>query len=211
MMAAVALKICGVTRPEDLAACQRLGVEAVGINLWSGSSRGLSLDAARRLVDAVPRSDTLRVGVFVDATPEEVAHAHEELELDAVQLHGDGPVEPFAALDLAWVWVVRGTPALETLRMPKPAPIWVLLDAHVMGYGGQGARTDWAWAGRAVRTLAPAVWLAGGITPDNAAEAIAAVDPAGLDVATGSEVRPGHKDPAKIEALLRACRGAPRS
>jgi phosphoribosylanthranilate isomerase len=203
---AVALKICGVTRPDDLALCQSLGVDAVGINLWPASSRGMSMPAAQRLVEAVPRSTTLRVGVFVDATPEQVALAHAQLQLDAVQLHGDGAITPFAALGIPYVWVVRGTPELATLRIPTPAPTWVVLDAHVAGYGGQGERTDWTWAAQAVRALAPVpVWLAGGITPDNAQRAIATVRPAGLDVATGSEHTPGNKDPAKIEALLRAC------
>jgi phosphoribosylanthranilate isomerase len=202
----VALKICGVTRPDDLALCQSLGVDAVGLNLWPASSRGMSMPAAKRLVEAVPRGTTLRVGVFVDATPEQVALAHAQLQLDAVQLHGDAAVAPFAALGIPYVWVVRGTPELATLRVPKPAPTWVVLDAHVSGYGGQGERTDWTWAAHAVRALAPLpVWLAGGITPVNAREAIAEVGPAGLDVATGSEHAPGEKDREKIEALLRAC------
>ena len=204
---AVGLKVCGVTRADDLSLCQALGVEAVGLNLWPGSSRGLRLDEARRLVRAVPRAGgTLRVGVFVDATPDQVARAHAELQLDAVQLHGDGEPEPYAALGLPWIWVIRGTPSLETLRVPRPMPLWVLLDAHVQGYGGQGHRTDWTWAAEVVRALGSVpVWLAGGITPGNAAEAIAGVAPAGIDVATGSESAVGVKDRGKIEALLRAC------
>ena len=204
----VRLKICGVTRAQDLEACERLGVDAVGINLWAGSKRGLSLPEARALL----RGRTLscrRVGVFVDATPDEVARAAETLELDAVQLHGDAPVEPFAALGLPWVCVIRGAIDLDAVAIPSSAA-HVLLDAHVPGFGGAGTRVDWTWAAAAVRRLAPLpVWLAGGIDPDNAAAAIAAVAPAGLDVATGAElpgaVR-GEKDVDRIARLVQACR-----
>jgi phosphoribosylanthranilate isomerase len=205
----VSLKICGVTRPQDLDACDRLGVDAIGINLWAGSKRGLSLEQARALFHGRALS-CMRVGVFVDATPDEVARAVETLGLDAIQLHGDAPLEPFAALGLPFVWVVRGTVDLEALAIPSPAPRWVLLDAHVPGFGGAGTRTDWTWAAAAVRRLAPVpVWLAGGIDPSNAAAAIAAVAPAGLDVATGAElpgaVR-GEKDVDRIAKLVEVCR-----
>jgi phosphoribosylanthranilate isomerase len=108
--------------------------------------------------------------------------------------------------------VVRGTPALERLRVPSPGPRWVLLDAAVAGYGGAGQPTDWGWAAEAVAALAPLpVWLAGGISPDNAAQAIAAVRPAGVDVASGAELpgaSHGHKQRSSIAALLAICRAA---
>lgn len=205
------LKVCGVTRPEDLAACVELGVDAVGINLWSGSRRGLSLGEARALLDAVRPPPALeRVGVFVEPTPDEVLRAAEALALDLVQVVTDGDGAAYAALGLPLLWVVRGTPPLDALGLPEPAPRRVLLDAAVAGYGGAGQTTDWTWAGAAVQHLRPQeVWLAGGITADNAASALAQVRPAGLDVASGSELdgaRRGEKDRAKIAALLAACR-----
>lgn len=203
-----ALKVCGITRRGDLDACDRLGVDAVGINLWSGSKRGLTASQAEALLQGGRGAQ--RVGVFVDHAPHEVAALARMLELDAIQPHGDTPPESFAALGLPWVWVIRGTPALATLAIPKPLPTWILLDAAVAGFGGAGAKTDWVWAAAAVQALSPLpVWLAGGITPDNAAEALAQVKPAGLDVASGSEVvgaTRGEKDVARIEALLRAVR-----
>ena len=204
------LKICGVTRARDLVACRDLGVDAVGVNLWLGSRRGLSLAQARAmLAEAGPLGAVCKVGVFVDAGVDEVARARRELGLDLVQLHGDLP--PRRAGDGGpYVWVVRGTPELEALRIPSPAPTWVLLDAAVVGFGGAGARTDWSWAARAVAHLAPLpVWLAGGITPQNAVSALATVGPAGLDVASGAELpgaTRGEKDPARIAALVRACK-----
>ena len=96
--------------------------------------------------------------------------------------------------------------------MPAPAPAWALLDALVEGYGGEGRRTDWGWAARAVEALAPLpVWLAGGIDPGNAEAALTSVRPAGLDVATGAE-RPGGargtKDATRVAHLAAICQNA---
>ncbi len=202
------LKICGLTRADDLAHCDRAGVDAVGINLWSGSRRGLSIPEAARLLAGTGGAQ--RVGVFVDFTPHQAQDAARTLGLDLLQPHGDAPPQAFAELGWPWVWVVRGTPELQTLRVPTPTPAWVLLDAAVPGFGGAGVRTDWDWAAKAVRALAPVpVWLAGGIDPDNAATALTRVNPAGLDVASGAEApgaTRGAKDPARIDALLRATR-----
>lgn len=209
---APALKICGVTHPDDVDACLAHGVHAIGLNLWPGSKRAVTLDEARPLArrtrDGAAAHRPLLVGVFVDASDDDTRRAFEQLELDLVQPHGDAPIGLTAALGLPYVWVIRGTPSLATLRVPTPAPAWILLDAHVPGYGGQGATTDWAWAAAAVKALAPRpVWLAGGITPHNAAAALHTVAPAGLDVASGAERSgdPRRKDHAAIAALAAIC------
>jgi phosphoribosylanthranilate isomerase len=203
------LKICGVTRPGDLAACIELGVDSVGINLWSGSRRGLSLaEAAALLRDVMPaHGGPERVGVFVNPDREFLRRAHDTLGLDLVQVIDDEPDAP--APTMPYTWVIRGTPALESLKMPRPTPTRVLLDAVAPGYGGAGLATDWGWAGVAVPRFAVPVWLAGGITPENAAAALAAVRPCGLDVASGAELvgaTRGEKDRNKIAALLAVCR-----
>lgn len=204
------LKICGVTRAEDLAVCRELGVDAVGINLWAGSRRGLTLQQAEAMVAGEPAGGPERVGVFVQASADEVREAVQRLRLDAIQLHWEVDPGPYAAIGAPWVWVVRGTPEVETLRMPEARPVRVLLDAQVRGFGGAGVVTDWDWAARVVHRLAPLrVWLAGGIGPTNVADAIERVNPAGVDVATGAENNGstrGEKDPQKISELLRACR-----
>ncbi len=207
------LKICGVTHPDDVDACLVHGVTAIGLNLWPGSKRALTLDQALPLAQRARQGRgghrPLVVGVFVDASADDTRRAFETLDLDLVQPHGDTPIERTAALGLPYVWVIRGTPSLASLHVPTPAPTWILLDAHVAGYGGQGTTTDWAWAGQAAAALAPLpVWLAGGITPSNAAAALAAASPAGLDVASGAE-RPGdprRKDAAAIAALASICK-----
>lgn len=206
----IRLKICGVTRPEDVAACVELGVDAIGINLWAGSRRGLTLAEATALVRELPaRGGPERVGVFVNPEPDYVLRAHAALGLDLVQIVSDDPHAAALRLALPQLWVVRGTPA--QIELPTPAPARVLLDAAVPGYGGAGQTTDWDWARGAVRRMSASVpvWLAGGITPENAAAALAAVGPAGLDVASGAELagaRRGEKDRARVAALLAACR-----
>lgn len=223
---AVGLKICGVTHPDDVEACLAHGVDAIGLNLWQGSPRALAVEAAEPLAHRVHEAagqgagDTglasvrrpRLVGVFVDAPAAEMRSAFERLRLDLLQPHGDAPIDRTAALGLPYVWVIRGTPPLPSLRVPTPAPAWILLDARVPGYGGQGTTTDWSWAADAVRALAPVpVWLAGGITPHNAAAALARVRPAGLDVASGAErpSDPRRKDPAAIAALASICKNPP--
>lgn len=204
------LKICGLVRADDVRACEDLGVDAIGINLWRGSPRGLSRGEAAAMLRAAGRGAARRVGVFVDPTRDEVAAAVAQLELDLVQLHGDRDIRDDLPLPVPYVWVIRGRVDLDAIVVPEPAPAWILLDAKVAGFGGSGTRGDWAWAAAAVARLAPVpVWLAGGITVDNAASAIATVRPAGLDVASGAERGvPGAKDVAAIAALRRICAGA---
>ncbi|MEM7155112.1 MAG: phosphoribosylanthranilate isomerase [Myxococcota bacterium] len=210
------LKVCGVTHLDDIDACLEHRVDAIGLNLWPKSKRALTVAEAKPLAQRVRDGGGAAslVGVFVDPSPEEVKAAVEEIGLDAVQLHGDASPLPYARLGFPWLWVVRGTPDLETLEIPSPAPAWILLDAHVPGYGGVGKTTDWSWAATAVQRLDGApVWLAGGITPDNAAAALRQVNPAGLDVASGAERTgdPRRKDAAKIAALAAICHNYPES
>ena len=199
----VRLKICGITRRSDLEVCVDAGVDAIGFNFWPKSRRALAIDEAATLVREGTGS-SLRVGVFVDETPQFVCEAVRRLGLGAVQLHGDRDVAPFVALGVPWIMVVRGTPALEAVAVPERAPEFVLLDAATPGYGGAGIPTDFAWAAAAVRHFAPLpVWLAGGIDPDNADDAIARVRPAGIDVASGVEVRGATRGEKSAEAIAR--------
>lgn len=218
-MTPCALKICGITRVEDMDACREAGVDAVGLNFWEGSRRHVSMEKARELIQACrapgPGRAPRVVGVFVERTPAEVRAVVETLGLDAIQPHGDRPGAAYAGLGCPWIWVVRGTPSLPELQQQltrqeggKP-PAWVILDALVRGYGGEGQQTDWDWAARAVRALAPVpVWLAGGIDPDNAVSARVHVRPAGLDVASGAEMAGaahGAKDPGRVARLASIC------
>lgn len=208
---AVSLKICGVTSRHDAELCRAAGVSAVGLNFWSGSKRFISPRDAVDVADAA-RGENRLVGVFVDASPLQVADVAKTVGLDAVQLHGDADPTPYAALGLPWIWVIRNAADPTTLRLPEPAPDWVLLDAPTPHYGGQGVVADWRWAAAVVEALSPLpVWLAGGLHPDNAHAAITTVRPAGLDIASGAELAgtmPPAKDPAAVSALVSVCNAA---
>lgn len=207
--AATSLKICGVTLAADAERLAALGVDALGANFWPQSKRYLAPERADFLRALAGR--ILRVGVFVNAGSELPLRLVAEGLIDAVQLHGDetpDDVRPFSA---------AGIPVLKALGIRGPDDLarardfgaaGILLDAHAPGvYGGTGQTIDWELA-RSFRAANPdlPLILAGGITSENAAAAIAAVHPAALDIASGAESSPGVKDFAKVASLLAACR-----
>jgi phosphoribosylanthranilate isomerase len=199
------IKICGVTSPEDAALAAGAGADAIGVNLWPGSKRYVPPAEARIVFDAVP-AGVLKVGVFVDATPEVVQRTMDELELDRAQLHGDERPTDFASLDPARVIrVVRVRDAASFAVERGWAPSMWLYDAFVDGYGGAGVTAPWALIAEAARR--PCL-LAGGLTPENVAAAVAAVRPDGVDVASGVERHARAKDPGKLAAFIAAARGA---
>jgi phosphoribosylanthranilate isomerase len=145
-------------------------------------------------------------GVFVDPTREDVVRAAETSGIAVAQLHGDEPPELCASLPLAVVKAiaVTGRDALAALAAYEVEAF--LLDAPSPGRGGSGERFDWAVAAEAARSVR--VWLAGGLTPGNVAEAIHTTRPYGVDVASGVESAPGVKDAAKVERFIRAAKEA---
>jgi phosphoribosylanthranilate isomerase len=200
------VKICGLTRAEDVRTCVEAGVDAVGFNFWPQSKRYLTLDAAERLAANVP-AHVLRVGVFVRAPPLEVRAAVERARLNVVQLHGDEDPQEYTGVG-APLWQVVRISGRESLPgMPSRAAAAVLLDAHVEGQGGSGRRFDWALVPWVRAWLLP-VWLAGGLTPENVGDAIRRAAPDGVDVASGVESAPGIKDPARVAAFVAAVRAA---
>ena len=199
------IKICGVTTPGDAAAAAAAGAGAVGINLWPGSKRYVAPDAARAVAAAIPPG-VLRVGVFVGAPADDVQRRMDELALDRVQLHGDETAADFASFDQArLIRVVRVRDAASFASEAGWWPALWMYDADVPGYGGGGVVPPWPLI--AARARRPFL-LAGGLTPENVAAAIAATRPDGVDVASGVEARPGVKDPAKLVRFVAAVRGA---
>jgi phosphoribosylanthranilate isomerase len=204
------VKICGITRLADAEAAVALGAWAIGLNHWEGTPRRIAPAAASEIGQALKRQVEL-VGVFVNPTLEEVVAAAENAGLTMVQLHGEeGP--SFCAE------VARRTGAkvIKALRVRSGADVraaetyrvdYHLLDAHRHGtQGGTGESFDWELlAGR--RSQIPLI-LAGGLRPDNVAEAISIAHPFAVDVATGVESEPGVKDHALMEALFDSVRGA---
>jgi len=204
----VRIKICGVRRPVDVAACVAAGVEAIGFNCWPSSPRYLTPGAAADLVKQVP-SSILPVGVFVRASPEEVERAVSTAGFRAVQLHGDEDPSSYAHLSVEIIQVVRiRDPASLPAEPAHPRVARVLLDAHVAEFGGAGRSFDWTLVPMARRRLERDVVIGGGLTPANVREAIRVGQPWGVDVASGVESAPGIKDPQKLNAFVAAVRAA---
>lgn len=204
------LKICGVTRAGEAEQLIALGVDALGFNFWPQSKRYLNpADAAwlAGLAGRVPR-----VGVFVNAPLADAIRLVRQGWIDMIQLHGDEQPEDARPLVEAGIPFIKaigagGSGDLESATAYGATAI--LLDAPAPGvYGGTGRTSDWTLAA-AFRSRHPGLplILAGGITPENAAAALAAVHPAALDVASGAEIAPGRKDFQKVAALLATVRG----
>jgi phosphoribosylanthranilate isomerase len=166
----------------------------------------VTLADARDVLAAVP-AGVLKVGVFVDAPVEEVERHLDELELDRAQLHGDESPALFDRLDRRLIRVVRVRDESSFDGEAGWSPALWLYDAYVEGYGGAGVPAPWPLI--AARARRPFL-LAGGLTPDNVAAAVAQTRPDGVDVASGVESSARKKDPAKVAAFIAAARGGPR-
>ena len=199
------VKICGVTTRDDAARAAAAGADAIGVNLWPGSKRYVTPQAAHDVLAGVPNG-VLKVGVFVNAAAAEVAARMRELGLDRAQLHGDETSADFDDMDPARIIrVVRVRDEASFAAAAGWSPALWLYDAHVDGFGGAGVPAPWPLV--AARAQRPFL-LAGGLTADNVAAAIAATRPDGIDVASGVEARPRVKDPTKLAAFIAAVRGA---
>lgn len=201
----VAVKICGLTDPEEARACAALGAWGIGLVFAAESTRRVGVTDAVRIAAALP-ADVARVGVFVDAAADAVARTARRVGLTHIQFHGDGDADALRA-------ATGGLPVIEGIRVDGAAAVerarhsradFVLLDAAVPGaHGGTGVTFDWALLERAA-PLARPFGLAGGLSAANVGAAIARVRPRLVDVSSGVESRPGRKDPASVEAFLLA-------
>lgn len=200
------MKVCGVTTLKAALAAVDAGADMVGLNFHPPSVRYLEPEAAKRLSRAVARANprVLRVGVFVNCAPHVVLGLLEQCELDLAQLSGDETPADLGRLDGRAFKAVRSPQdAGRFARTDAPA---LLFDADVPGfYGGAGRQADWTAAERLAREYP--LMLAGGLTPENVAGAVAAVQPWGVDVASGVESAPAIKDPLRMAAFVRAAKG----
>jgi phosphoribosylanthranilate isomerase len=201
------VKICGVTSLEDALAAARLGADAVGFNFWLRSRRFIAPKAAGTIVRQLPPG-VAAFGVFVDPTHDEVLRAIEASGIDVVQLHGDESPALCVSLPLPVVKAIRVADAHALAQLASYEVQAFLLDSASAGYGGSGTAFDWGLAAAVARELP--VLLAGGLTPENVAEAVRTVRPLGVDVASGVEQAPGVKDAARMELFIRRAREALR-
>ena len=225
------VKVCGFTDPANLrAVCEADDrPDAIGLNLWPGSKRFVggksfaeSNDALQELIAAAAGLPSW--GVYVNASSRLIFDTVVHSRLQGVQLHGDEPPEAIGPLQktthyrpLIRAWRPDGelNSLIEYLRAAVPwggRPDAVLLDAAVPGaYGGTGTKLDWHALRDELDRVGdrlPPVILAGGLTPENVAEAVRVVRPWGVDVAGGVESSPGVKDPARVAAFVAAAKGA---
>ena len=206
------VKICGITDPGDARQAADLGAWAIGLIRWPGSPRACP-DAAAEEIGAMLHRRCEVTGVFVNATLDEVALDADRFGLTLLQLHGaEGPAYCREAARRT------GAKVMKAVRVKDAASVrdlgafhtdFHLLDANVPGMlGGTGETFSWDLA-KAHLGEVPLV-LSGGITPENAGDAVRRVRPFAVDSASGTEARPGHKDPAKVTALFAAVEAADR-
>ena len=196
------VKICGLSRPEDALAAYRFGADAVGLIFYPPSPRGVDIDVARRIRRALPPFITV-VGVFVDPKPGFLRQAIHDVSLDVVQFHGDETPEFCATCERPYVKAVRVHEGVELgdVAARYAGASALLLDSYETGKrGGTGKTVDWSLI---PSDIGMPIILAGGLTPDNVASAIAAVAPFAVEGNSGVEASPGVKDHAKIEAFIR--------
>ena len=204
MTGSVRIKICGVMNPEDALAAVEAGADLIGINFVEGSPREVDIAQAIEISEALEGLDVERVALFRNASWDKIDPILRRVSFERVQFHGDETEEEIEAIDLPTIKAIRGADqeAAETY------PGSILLLDHPHKGGGQGQAWDWSEAEDLI-AHGHDVIIAGGLTPENVAEALADVGdipPWGVDVATGVENENRRKDPAKMRAFVEAIR-----
>ena len=189
----------------DALAAMEAGADLIGFNFYPKSPRYIGVGACRDIMSVMRRyGHIMYVGVFVNAPAAEVRATMDTCGLNLAQLHGDETAGMVSSFHGRGFKAFRGIPESVNGFAREEAPAF-LVDASVKGtYGGTGITADWSAAAETARHYP--LLLAGGLTPENVAEAVRRVDPWGVDVASGVESTPGVKDPHKIRAFVQAVR-----
>jgi phosphoribosylanthranilate isomerase len=212
---AVRIKICGICNLEDAQAAIDLGADAIGLNGYSGSKRYLDISAAGDWLASLP-SQIRKVAVLVNPTLEHALRIAALPFIDSLQLHGSEAPEFCRELAGQGVPFAKALPVVDAYSLADVQSFhtnWIVLDSAKAGvFGGSGTRFDWQLARDLTESQTHLnVVLAGGLMPDNVAEAIRVVRPFGVDVTTGVESSPGRKDHARLRAFIDAAREASTS
>jgi len=195
-------KICGITRVEDGLAASAAGADAIGLVFYAKSPRAVSAEQAAGICAALPPFVTT-VGLFVNAAEEEVQAVLDKVPLDLLQFHGEERADYCRRFSRPWIKAVRMAADIDIKAVATEygGAKALLLDSYQKGVpGGTGHAFDWA---RVPTDLAVPVILAGGLGPDNVADAIRRVHPYAVDVSSGVEAGKGIKDAEKIIAFMR--------
>src|SRR3712207_4382090 len=203
----VKVKVCGITNPDDARVAAKAGADAIGL-VFAESPRRVSVERAKEIAAALPQ-DVLKVGVFVDAGPEEVLRIAREVGLDYAQLHGDEPPEAVAEIRGGGLGVikalrVRNADALADVERYE-ADLFLLDAWSAKARGGTGARFDWKLA----KSLKGRdnILVSGGLDPENVREAIGFFEPYGVDASSSLEDRPGKKNGERVRRFVGAAKG----
>ena len=200
------VKICGITRVEDLRAAASAGADAVGLVFYPPSPRFLSVDWARQLASEAPPFVST-VALFVNAPAAQVYEVVERVRPSMLQFHGEETPAFCAQFGAPWIKACRVRPNVDLLEYLRPfsgAAGW-LLDSHVEEYGGVGESFDWSLVPAG---LSRPIVLSGGLTRDNVRDAVRRVRPWAVDVSSGVESAKGIKDAGKIAAFVAEVRNA---
>ena len=201
----VKIKICGLTRAEDVQAAVKAGADAIGF-VFTASPRRLSIDKAIELSAYVPKG-VLRVGLFLDQDRSEIEQVTSSVPLDLLQFHGNETEQECSVFRLPWLKAVamENADSIKRAERDFPGAAGLLLDSHSKGKrGGSGELFDWSL----LSPVSKPVWLAGGLNADNVGRAIRTLRPFAVDVSSGVEAEPGIKDATRLNAFVKAVREA---
>ncbi|HVB59527.1 MAG TPA: phosphoribosylanthranilate isomerase [Candidatus Acidoferrales bacterium] len=204
-MARVKVKICGITNWTDARRAIEAGADLLGFNFYAPSPRYITPAKARRIIRRLPKKVSA-VGVFVNESEEKILDIARSVGLGGLQLHGDESQATVERLN-------RSLSVIKAVRVRRPfrfsrlqrfrhAKALLLDGFDRRRYGGTGRTFNWGIARRANRY--GKVFLSGGLTPENVAEAIRVAKPYAVDVCSGVEAKPGKKDPARVKAFMHA-------
>lgn len=202
-MSRVRVKICGLTRVEDVRAAVEAGADAVGF-VFTKSPRRVTADVASKLVKCVPEG-VLRVGLFLNQDRSEIDQVVNSVSLDVLQFHGSETERECDVFDLPWLKAVamESSESARRAELDFPNAMGLLLDSHTAGKrGGSGKVFDWSL----FQPVSKPVWLAGGLNIGNVGQAIRIVKPYAVDVSSGVEESPGIKDANRMMAFVNAVR-----
>src|SRR5215208_4564347 len=199
------IKICGIKTVNDALAAIDAGADLIGFNFYPKSPRYQEVGMCRNIMSVLRQIGRVTcVGVFVNAPVAEILATMDTLGLNLAQLHGDETAAMLKQLDGKGFKAFRGIPQNIDGFAKSESPAF-LVDASAKGvYGGSGVTADWKGAAKLAKKYP--LLLAGGLSPQNVADAIRQVQPWGVDVASGVESAPGEKDPAKMKAFVKAVR-----
>lgn len=203
------VKICGITSVDDAELAVRCGADMIGLNFYPHSSRYVSREVAIEIRSVIPEN-VLCVGVFVNAERSGIEMLVESVSLDMVQFHGDETTEELDGWNIPTIKAVRvDASKVVAAQIAEIESNYLLFDTFSAGgYGGTGVPFEWRKVAGLSEWVRARTILAGGLDPANVEQAVRAVEPWAVDVASGTEIRPGKKDFQKVEAFITNAKSA---